>query len=209
MTPRPIAETLPAREKMLLRLTLALILLLAALTAALSPALARPAPYHLQPEASTVGFETDFGTDKISGQMPITRADLSLDFQNPAASTFAVTLDASSSQASFPFAAQAMKGPKVLDTGEFPQITFDSTGVKPDGSAAWVDGNLTIRGITRPARLRAEIFRQQDHDAGDFSRLTVHLTGAVQRSDYGATGWNDMVGDEVRLDILARIAVAE
>ena len=209
MTPRPVAENLPAREKMLLRLALGLILTLAAFTAALSPALARPTAYQLQPEASTVGFETDFGADKISGQMPITRADLSLDFQNPAASTFAVTLDASNSQASFPFAAQAMKGPKVLDTGEFPQITFVSTGVKPDGAAAWVDGNLTIRGVTRPARLRAEIFRQQGHDEGDFSRLTVRLTGAVQRSDYGATGWNDMVGDEVRLDILARIAVAE
>ena len=193
------------REKLVLRLTLGLILALAALTAAH----ARPAAYHLQADASTVGFETDFGTDKITGQMPITRADLSLDFQNPAASTFAVTLDASGSQASFPFAAQAMKGPKVLDTGEFPQITFVSTRVIPDGADAWVDGNLTIRGVTRPARLRAEIYRQQGHDAGDFSRLTVHLTGAVQRSQYGATGWNDMVGDEVRLDILARIAVAE
>lgn len=186
-------------------LTLGLILALAALTAAQ----ARPAAYALQPEASTVGFETDFGPDKITGQMPITRADLSLDFQNPALSTFAVTLDASGSQASFPFAAQAMKGPKVLDTGDFPQITFVSTAVLPDGAAAWVDGQLTIRGVTRPARLFAEIFRQQGHDAGDFSRLTVHLTGAVQRSDYGATGWNDMVGDEVRLDILARIAVVE
>lgn len=205
MTASPATTALPARDRTMLRLTLGLILALAAL----SSAQARPTAYHLQPEASTVGFETDFGEDRITGQMPITRADLSLDFQNPAASTFSVTLDASSSQASFPFAAQAMKGPKVLDTGEFPQITFTSTSVSPDGGAAWVDGNLTIRGVTRPARLRAEIFRQQGHDAGDFTRLTVHLTGAVQRSDYGATGWNDMVGDEVRLDILARIAVAE
>jgi polyisoprenoid-binding protein YceI len=34
----------------------------------------------------------------------------------------------------------------------------------------------------------------------------VRLVGKVKRSAFGATGWSDMVGDEVRLDILARIA---
>ena len=54
--------------------------------------------------------------------------------------------------------------------------------------------------------LAASIYRQQGSADGDLSHLTIRLTGAVQRSAFGATGWNDMVGDEVRLDILARIA---
>ena len=166
---------------------------------------AAPVNYTLQPEASTVGFETDFGPDKITGRMPVTAASLTLDFQHIAGSTVAVTLDVGHAEASFPFAAQAMRGPKVLDAQEFPTISFQSTAVAADGDGAAVKGNISIRGVTRPATLHAVIFRQQGSADGDLSHLTIHLTGAVARSDFGATGWADMVGDEVRLDILARI----
>lgn len=79
-----------------------------------SPAMAAPAHYTLQPEASTVGFQTAFGVDTITGQMPITSADLTLDFANVAASKISVVLNAAGADASFPFAAQAMKGQKVM-----------------------------------------------------------------------------------------------
>ncbi len=174
-----------------------------------APALAAPADYALEAEASSVSFETDFGPDRITGQMPVSRADLTLDFQNVTNSKVAVTLDVSNARASFVFAAQAMKGPKVLDARNFPEITFASTSVRAAGDGATVEGNVTIRGVTRPMTLAAAIYRQQGTVAGDLRHLTVRLTGAVKRSAFGATGWNDMVGDEVRLDILARIERVE
>ncbi|MDB5665026.1 YceI family protein [Cypionkella sp.] len=172
-------------------------------------ALASPANYTLQPASSVVGFETDFGSDKITGQMPISRADLTLDFQNVSASRVAVTLDVAHADASFPFAAQAMKGPKVLDSRDFPHISFESTSVKSKGEGAEVSGRVTIRGVTKPMVMQAMIWRQKGHEAGDLSHLTIRLTGALNRSDFGAVGWSDMVGDQVRLDILARIARSE
>ena len=81
-----------------------------------------------------------------------------------------MTLDVSGAEASFPFAAQAMKGPKVLDAREFPTIGFQSTAVKAEGDGAQVKGNITIRGVTRPIILDAVIYRQQGTVAGD-SRL--------------------------------------
>jgi polyisoprenoid-binding protein YceI len=168
-------------------------------------AMAETRSYVLQPKDSVVGFETDFGPDKITGRFPISTADLSLDFQDVTASTVSVTLDASGADASFPFAAQALKGPKVLDTREFPMISFASSRVRPDGDGARVDGMMTIRGQAKPATLHATIYRQHGTEAGDLRLLTIHLTGSVLRSSYGATGWADMVGDEVRIDILARI----
>ncbi len=168
-------------------------------------ALAAPVSYALDATASVVGFETDFGPDRITGQMPVTRADLTLDFAHVARSTVTVTLDASAAVASFPFAAQAMRGPKVLDTAQYPQIGFQSSSVRTEGDGARVDGQVTIRGATRPMVLHATIWRQQGSVATDLSHLVIRLTGAVNRSDFGATGWADMVGDEVRLDIVARI----
>ena len=181
------------------------LILTLALMLATSAVYASPAAYHLQPDQSSVGFETDFGPDKINGTMPITAADLTLDFAHVAASKVSVTLDAAGASASFPFAAQAMKGPKVLDTAEFPAISFTSTAVKQDGQGATITGMITIRGVAQPATFHAEIYRQQGTADGDLSHLTIQLTGAVQRSAFGAVGWHDMVGDEVRLNILARI----
>ena len=170
------------------------------------PLWAKPANYILEPAISSVAFETDFGKDKITGTMPITAANLALDFDHIANCKISVTLDAAGAEASFPFAAQAMKGPKVLDTNTHPQILFESASVKAAGEGANVKGFVTIRGIRQPMVLNARIYRQKGTVAGDLSHLSIRLTGVVQRSQFGATGWSDMVGDDVRLDILARIA---
>ena len=77
------------------------------------PALAAPVPYALEAEESTVGFETDFGPDLITGVMPVKSADLVIDFDRLQDCTIDVLLDVSGAQASFPFAAQAMKGPRI------------------------------------------------------------------------------------------------
>lgn len=53
--------------------------------------------------------------------------------------------------------------------------------------------------------LKAQLFRPQGSSADELDQLTVKLSGRVNRSDFGATGWADMVGDEVRITITARI----
>ena len=170
-----------------------------------APAQAATIAYTLDPAASTVAFETDFGPDLITGSIPLTLADLSLDFDNVRNCTVDVELDVTGAQASFPFAAQALKGPKVLDAKAHPRMVFHSTSVTRAGDAADVSGDLTIRGVTKPVVLRAELFRTEGSVPGDNSHLTVRLTGRVNRSAFGATGWSDMVGDEVRIIISARI----
>jgi polyisoprenoid-binding protein YceI len=79
-------------------------------------------------------------------------------------------------------------------------VTF-STAYGPDE----ITGNLTIRGVTQEVTLKAQIFRPKGSASEDLDHLTVKLTGRVNRSDFGATGWSDMVGDEVRILITARI----
>ena len=108
----------------------ALILMLA-LASPATTATATPTSYALQPALSSVGFETDFGPDLITGAMPVKSADLVIDFDRLQDCTIDVLLDVSGAQASFPFAAQAMKGPKVLDSASYPEMSFTSTAVRP------------------------------------------------------------------------------
>ena len=200
--PMPLSLSLSLSLLTALRHTLTTLALLA--TAA-GPALAKPVSYQMDTTGSTVAFETDFGANPISGSMPVDTADLILDFDAVATSRIDVTLSAKGARASFPFAAEAMKGASVLDTTRHPQIHFRSTRITAQGDGATVKGNVTIRGVTRPLTLDATIFRQTGAAKGDRSRLTVRLTGAIRRSAFGAVGFADLVGDEVRLDIRARI----
>lgn len=169
------------------------------------PAWADTVVYRMDADQSSVAFEIDFGPDLITGSIPLERADLRLDFANVRNCTVDVALDVTGAQASFPFAAQALKGPKVLDARTYPRMTFTSTSVRGAGDAAEVTGDLTIRGVTKQVTLRARLFRPKGSAPDDLDHLTVRLSGKVNRSDFGASGWSDMVGDEVRILITARI----
>jgi polyisoprenoid-binding protein YceI len=186
-----------------LRFRLALVFALAATAPA-----ADPMRYGLDTGASEVAFEVDMGRSPIRGRMPVTKADLILDFDRAAGSRVRVTLDAAGARMSFPFATQAMQGPSGLNTALHPAIRFESTRVTAEGQGARIDGRLTVRGITRPVILQARIYRPKGTAPGDRRQLSIRLTGRLSRAAFGATGFSDLVGDEVRLDILARIRLA-
>ncbi len=169
------------------------------------PAWAAPRHYALDKQSSSVGFAWDFGKDEVRGRMPVTRADLTIDFAKVENSQVDVAVDVTGAEAGFPFASQAMKGPKILDAGHFPQIRFVSKKVRAVSEGAMIEGDITVRGVTRPMALAAQIYRQRGTNPNDLTHLVIQLTGALNRSEFGATGWSDLAGDQVRLSILAYI----
>jgi polyisoprenoid-binding protein YceI len=76
-----------------------------------------------------------------------------------------------------------------FDGANHPELTFKSTSVEPaeDGKLR-VLGDLTIRGVTRPIELEAELEGVGDDPYGN-TRLGISATGAVDRGDWGIT-WN-------------------
>ncbi|WP_176473881.1 YceI family protein [Actibacterium ureilyticum] len=171
------------------------------------PAVAAPQPYALQKEDSSVGFSWSLGQDEVRGSMPIADADIVLDLDRLQNSTATVVVDVRGARAGFPFASQGMKSKKVLWAQKYPTITFQSTRFQRDGDRAIVDGTLTVRGVSRPARFTAELFRPKGTAADDVSRLLVQLTGSLSRAEFEADGWSDLAGDEVRLSIKAKMRI--
>ncbi|MBT8415771.1 MAG: YceI family protein [Boseongicola sp.] len=173
---------------------------------------AMPLSYALDAGESRVGFEVPFGPDQITGTMPVRLADIALDFAQPSNSRISVVLDVGNAQANFPFATQALRGPRVLDAAAFPDITFVSNSIEVQRDApskARLGGDITIRGVTRPIVLDVELFRPAGRAPGERELLFVRLEGAVSRAAFGATGWDDLVGDEVSLDLMLRIDLEE
>lgn len=179
-------------------------LLLIALAA---PVLAEPVPYTLDVAASSVGFVVNMGDQAVNGTMPISAAGLWLDFDRVSNSTINVTLDPSGARTGLIFATEALKAENLLDTAAFPQIVFVSTAVSAgtDPTQAEVDGTVTIRGVSRPLRLHAQLYRQSGTIAGNIDKLSLLLTGTLNRTDFGAAGYPGMVSDQVTLNITAQI----
>ena len=81
-----------------------------------------------------------------------------------------------------------------LRTGDFfladehPQITFVSTGVRQDGDDFFVDGDLTIRGVTKPVSFAVEFGGFGSDPYGQY-KAGLTATAKVKREDFGLN-WN-------------------
>ena len=168
-------------------------------------AIAAPETFRLDTARSSVGFTYRFMGGDTRGTMPVKSADMAIDLRDIAASRVNVTLDPTGARAGFIFATEAMKGPRVLDTAQHPEISFRSTRITGTLQQARVTGDLTVRGVTRAVTLMAGLYRPRGTDPADLDTLTVLLTGTIDRRDFGADGFTAYVGPMIALRIMARI----
>jgi polyisoprenoid-binding protein YceI len=174
---------------------------------------AAPTRYQLDTKASRVGFSFVLGGTAQKGTMPVSKAVVLVDPDNLAASRVDISVDVGAVRTPLPFARVALIGPEVLDAARYPTIRFVSTRVTlgADGrlsGGAKITGKLTMRGVTRPVTLDAGLFRAPGSAPDDLSNLSVQLQGQINRSDFGATGFGDLVADSVGLNIVAVIRIA-
>jgi polyisoprenoid-binding protein YceI len=87
-------------------------------------------------------------------------------------------------------------------------MTFRSTAVRPNGEDYLVDGDLTIRGVTRPITLKVEV-GGFGPDAYGGVRSGFSATAEINRRDFGVN-WNAaiegggvVVSDKVTITIEA------
>lgn len=95
-----------------------------------------------------------------------------------------------------------MKEPDFFDVSQFPEMTFRSRSVTRTGqSTLKVEGDITLRGITRPMLLDVTV-SDLKHDAPLGARYArFRATGKLRRSEFGMTKFLDMVGDVVDITI--------
>ena len=77
---------------------------------------------------------------------------------------------------------------EFFDTENHPAITFESTDFRTDGDELVVDGNLTIKGETRPVEARGELTPVHEDLHGN-ERVGVQLEASIDRSHFGVS-WN-------------------
>jgi polyisoprenoid-binding protein YceI len=65
-------------------------------------------------------------------------------------------------------------------------MTFQSTGIRPADGDFIVDGELTIKGITKPVELKTEVNGFGPDPYGG-TRAGFSATAEINRTDYGIT----------------------
>ncbi|MCB9451158.1 MAG: polyisoprenoid-binding protein [Anaerolineaceae bacterium] len=116
---------------------------------------------------------------------------LEYDPENPAAASVEAVIDTRSmTSTGVEDRDNHLKSADFLDIEHYPTITFKSTKVEPsaDGSTARITGDLTIRDVTRPVVLDAELLGVGKSPWGD-ERAGFTGSVTINREDFGLT-WN-------------------
>jgi len=137
----------------------------------------------------------------------------------PSACTMDVVIDATQIWTGEPARDVHLKSADFLDVERFPEIRFTGGEVKLMGkNDCLFTGNLTIKGVTRPATLEVRFLGQWNTpwwedgvDKGPKTRMGFVARTTINRHDFGVS-WNAplenggiAVGDEVEITIDAEL----
>jgi polyisoprenoid-binding protein YceI len=99
-----------------------------------------------------------------------------------------------------------LRSSNYLEVDSNPTLTYQSTAIQPDGDAFVVEGDLTIKGITKSVPLRVEPHGVTKDPWGG-TRAGLSATGEINRKDFGVTfdmpmdGGGLVVGEKITLQL--------
>ncbi len=170
--------------------------------AVIAPALAAPETFvidnfHTFPRFSYshLGYSTQLSRfNKTSGKVTYDKAAKTGEVD--------ITIDMKSVDTGSSLFNEHIQGEDFLDTAKHPTATFKSTKVIFKGDKpAKIQGNLTIKGITKPVTLTVTSFQAMPHPMQKKDAIGANAYTTVKRTDFNAGKYAPNVGDEVRIDI--------
>jgi polyisoprenoid-binding protein YceI len=95
-----------------------------------------------------------------------------------------------------------LKDVDFFDVGKFPEMTYLSRRLERTGETTLkVEGDVTLRGITRPMGLEVSVTDRKPDAAAGARYARFRATGSLKRSEFGMVKFVDVVGDVVDFSI--------
>jgi polyisoprenoid-binding protein YceI len=95
-----------------------------------------------------------------------------------------------------------LRKPDFFDVEKYPTISFKSTGAKfDDDKLVALDGNLTIKGETKPVTLTVSNFKCGENPMSKKAMCGGDVSTTIKRSDFGVKYGIPAVGDDVKISI--------
>ncbi len=81
-----------------------------------------------------------------------------------------------------------LMAPDFFDAEQYPEISFRSSSIEADGDEVTVDGELTLKGVTKPIRATGTLEGPTEDFMGN-TRLGFTLQTTIDRTAFGVS-WN-------------------
>jgi polyisoprenoid-binding protein YceI len=121
-------------------------------------------------------------------------------------SSVTATVDATSIDSGNAQRDEHVRSADFFDVANHPEWTYRSTAVRADGDQLVVDGELSIKGVTRSVPLAVEV-NGFGPDAYGGTRAGFSATATINRNDFGVDitlpldGGGVVVGDKVQINL--------
>jgi polyisoprenoid-binding protein YceI len=160
-----------------------------ALLLALMPTLALAAAWRLDPE-TRIAVDVAWQGATVELRFPRLRGSIEFDETRPEAARARITVSAADVQTGLAPVDALVRSRAYLDTARHPEITFELDQLEQTSrSTATILGRITLRGVTRPVRFEATVFRYGPApDDPDRFEAGFDLTGTIDRTEFGSTG---------------------
>lgn len=150
---------------------------------------------------------------KVRGTFGVKSATLTAP-ENPLETTVEASVDVSSVDTKDEGRDQHLRSADFFDTENFPTMDFVSTGARAENGELYVDGDLTIRGITKPVSFEVDFGGFGSDPWGNY-KAGASAKAVINREDFGLT-WNAaletggvLVGKDVTINLDLQAALQQ
>jgi len=151
--------------------------------------------YRIKPGSSKMGLCINSALGKVEANFQVFQGGLALN-EFMQSGTSLIKVDVESLETDSGLIEAMLKGESFLDSEQFPEIIFVSTGIEwIEDKKGVLKGNLTLRGITKAVAFYVDLIKSE---AGE-GFVTVKATTTIQRSEFGMYTLPSMVDDRVSL----------
>lgn len=166
----------------------------------------RPGTWVLDPSHSEVTFSVrHMMISKVRGTFGVKSATLVAP-ENPLDAKVTASVDVSSIDTKDEGRDAHLRSADFFDTDNFPNMEFVSTGTRVEKGDFLVDGDLTIRGTTKPVTFTFDFGGFGNDPYGNY-KAGASATTTINREDFGLT-WNAalesggvLVGKDVTINL--------
>ena len=175
--------------------------IVAMLVGSLQSVQAQAVTYRIDPVHSFIIFRVKhLNTGFAYGRFNTFSGTIVVDERNPANSSIELEIDANSVDTGNSQRDDHLRSPDFFSARQFPKITFKSTRVrKINDTTVEVQGDLTMRGVTRPITARVTLTGKGRNQRGQ-EIIGFETTFTIRRSQFNINyGLNGGLADEVRV----------
>ncbi len=156
--------------------------------------------YKVDPVHSSISFLIEHaGISNIHGRFNDFAGEITIDSADPEKSSFALTIPIESIDTNNVKRDEHLRAPDYFNAKQFPNLTFQSTSVKPVEGGFEVAGDLTMHGVTKPVTLTFAGGDKVVEFPKGTKRVGLVSEFSVLRTDYGVSTAQGGLGDEVTI----------